>query len=82
MPLATGGIDLWETEYVHQLQGDNAVLEWMRGTTMRPVLDALDRSQREEFLSAYATKLNAVFPRRADGRTLLHFRRLFLVASR
>ncbi len=79
-PRAGGGIDLWETEYVHQLKGDNAVLEWMRGTTLRPVLDALDDELRPAFLDAYAQRLAAAFPRRADGKTLLKFRRLFLVA--
>jgi trans-aconitate 2-methyltransferase len=79
-PLAAGGIDLWETEYIHQLTGEDAVLEWMRGTTMRPVLDALDAALRAELLLAYAAKLREVFRRRADGKTLLHFRRLFLVA--
>jgi trans-aconitate 2-methyltransferase len=81
-PLAQGGIDLWETEYVHQLEGEDAVLEWMRGTTLRPVLDALDRASGDEFLAAYGHQLRAAFPRRADGKTLLHFRRLFLVARR
>ena len=81
-PLAAGGIDLWETEYVHQLQGEDAVLEWMRGTSLRPVLDALDRPARDNFLAAYTRQLRAAFPRRADGKTLLHFRRLFLVARR
>jgi trans-aconitate 2-methyltransferase len=79
-PLTTGGVDLWETEYVHQLQGEDAVLEWMRGTTLRPILDALDAPLREAFLAAYAAALRAAFPRRSDGKTLLHFRRLFLVA--
>ena len=79
-PRAQGGIDLWETEYVHQLKGDNAVLEWMRGTTLRPVLDALDDKLRAGFLDAYAERLAAAFPRREDGKTLLKFRRLFLVA--
>jgi trans-aconitate 2-methyltransferase len=79
-PLAKGGIDLWETEYVHQLQGENAVLEWMRGTTLRPVLDALSGELRTAFLDAYAGQLAAAFPRRDDGKTLLNFRRLFLVA--
>lgn len=79
-PKAKGGIDLWETEYVHQLRGDNAVLEWMRGTTMRPVLEALNDQLRTAFLDAYAQRLAAVFPRREDGKTLLKFRRLFLVA--
>jgi trans-aconitate 2-methyltransferase len=79
-PLAAGGIDLWETEYIHRLTGEDAVLEWMRGTTMRPVLDALDAALRAALLLAYAAKLREVFRRRADGKTLLHFRRLFLVA--
>jgi trans-aconitate 2-methyltransferase len=79
-PRAAGGIDLWETEYIHQLTGENAVLEWMRGTTLRPVLDALDRSLGDAFLAAYAAALEPAFPRRADGKTLLNFRRLFLVA--
>ncbi|HKT19260.1 MAG TPA: methyltransferase domain-containing protein [Stellaceae bacterium] len=79
-PRAAGGIELWETEYIHQLVGANAVLEWMRGTTLRPVLDALDAGLRASFLAAYGAALAAAFPRRADGKTLLHFRRLFLVA--
>jgi trans-aconitate 2-methyltransferase len=79
-PRAKGGIDLWETEYVHQLSGDNAVLEWMRGTTLRPVLDVLDDKLSAAFLAAYAQRLAAVFRRREDGKTLLKFRRLFLVA--
>ena len=85
-PQAQGGLDLWETEYVHQLRGDNAVLEWMRGTTLRPILDVLgldvlDDTLRAKFLDAYAAKLTAAFPRRDDGKTLLKFRRLFLVAQ-
>jgi trans-aconitate 2-methyltransferase len=77
---AKGGIDLWETEYVHQLHGDNAILEWMRGTTLRPILEALSDHLRTAFLDAYAARLAAAFPRRDDGKTLLKFRRLFLVA--
>jgi trans-aconitate 2-methyltransferase len=79
-PLATGGIDLWETEYVHQLVGEDAVFEWMRGTTLRPILDALEPGPRDAFLAAYAEKLRRAIPRGRDGKTLLNFRRLFLVA--
>jgi len=79
-PVAKGGLDLWETEYVHQLRGENAVLEWMRGTTLRPTLDALGPRLAEEFLGVYSDKLRHAFPRRADGKTLLHFRRIFVIA--
>lgn len=79
-PLAKGGLDLWQTEYVHVLQGEDPVLEWVRGTSLRPVLAALDDADRRDFLAAYGEQLRRAYPRRADGRTLLPFRRLFLVA--
>jgi trans-aconitate 2-methyltransferase len=79
-PLATGGIDLWETEYLHVLEGEDAVLEWVRGTALRPVLEALNPDRRAGYLAAYGAALRQAYPRRPDGRTLLPFRRLFLVA--
>lgn len=79
-PLAGGGVELWETEYLHRLEGEDAVLEWMRGTALRPVLAALTPALGRDFLDAFAAKLRAAYPRRADGATLLPFRRLFLIA--
>jgi trans-aconitate 2-methyltransferase len=79
-PLAKGGIDLWETEYLHQLEGENAVLEWVRGSALRPILEALPEALAAGFEAAYAAKLRQAYPRRADGKTLLPFRRLFMVA--
>lgn len=79
-PLAKGGIDLWETEYLHILEGDDPVLEWVRGTALRPLLDALLPDERELYLRAYAARLREAYPRRPDGRTLFPFRRLFMIA--
>jgi trans-aconitate 2-methyltransferase len=79
-PLAGDGLDFWETEYLHVLEGADPVLHWVSGTALRPVTDALAGAEREAFLAAYGAKLRAAYPRRADGKTLLPFRRLFLVA--
>lgn len=79
-PLAKGGIDIWETEYLHLLEGEDAVLEWMHGTALRPAVEALAGAERDAFLAAYAAKLRIAFPRQRDGKTLLTFRRLFFVA--
>jgi trans-aconitate 2-methyltransferase len=81
MPHATH-LDIWETEYLHVLQGENAVLEWTKGTAVRPLVDQIDPTQRGDFLAAYAEKLRKAYPRRADGMTLYPFRRLFMVAVR
>jgi len=56
------------------------VLTWMRGTALRPLLTALEGSERAGFERACAERLRGAYPRRADGHTLLPFRRIFIVA--
>ena len=77
-------IDIWTTTYLHVLSGEDAVLEWMKGTALRPYLTALaaDPTLRDAFLSALGHQLSRAFPRRPEGTTLLPFPRLFLVAQR
>jgi trans-aconitate 2-methyltransferase len=58
------------------------VVEWTRGSALRPLLDALEEPDRSAFLADYARRIAAAYPRRADGRTLLPFRRLFILATR
>lgn len=75
-------LDIWETTYWHVLSGENPVLAWVSGTALRPLLAILDEDERKEFVAAYARRLADAYPRRADGRTLFPFRRLFIVAVR
>lgn len=76
-------IDLWTTTYLHALEGDDPVVDWMAGTGLRPYLDALtDPALREAFLDAFRTRIAQAFPPREDGVTLFPFPRLFLVATR
>lgn len=78
----TDAIDIWETEYLQTLHGADPVLEWVRGTGLRPVLASLSDAERAVFLSSYADRLRVAYPARADGSTLYPFRRLFIVALR
>ena len=75
-------LDIWESEYLHVLEGDDPVLEWTRATALRPVIAALEPAEQARFEAEYAQRLRAAYPRRADGRTLFPFRRLFIVATR
>jgi len=74
-------LDIWETEYLQVLEGDDPVLEWVKGTGLRPILNGLDDREREVFLVEYARRLRIAYPVRADGRTLYPFRRLFIIAA-
>jgi trans-aconitate 2-methyltransferase len=77
-PLA---VDVWETTYLHVLSGDDPVLEWTKGTALRPVFAVLDGADLEEFLADYGQRLRAAYPRGEFG-TVLPFRRIFAVAHR
>jgi trans-aconitate 2-methyltransferase len=82
-PLAAS-VDIWETEYLHVLEGEAPVVAWTMGTALRPLLAALDGNSAwtEGFLAEYGRRIAAAYAPRADGKTLLPFRRLFLVAKR
>ena len=80
-PLAAA-LDIWESDYLHVLDGDDPVLSWTRATALRPVIAALGRDEQASFEAEYAKRLQAAYPRRPDGRTLFPFRRLFIVAAR
>jgi trans-aconitate 2-methyltransferase len=73
-------LDIWETEYLQVLEGENPVKEWTKGTWLRPLLDALAEPERSGFEAAYAALVARAYPPRADGHTLFPFRRLFIVA--
>lgn len=81
-PIASGGIDLWQTIYLTALTGERPVLEWIMGSILRPVLDRLDGAERKNFEDALAERLAVAYPKRANGVTLFPFRRIFMVAKR
>ena len=75
-------VDAWETTYVHILLGPNPVLEWVKGTALRPVLNALpDGDSRARFCVELAAMLQAAYPDQPYG-TPFPFRRVFVVAQR
>ncbi|HTS63353.1 MAG TPA: methyltransferase domain-containing protein [Candidatus Acidoferrales bacterium] len=74
-------LDLWETEYMHIMDGAEAIVEWYKGTGMRPFLEALDSdADRRRFSADYLKALRPAYATRPDGKVLFPFRRIFLVA--
>ena len=83
LALLCSELDIWSTVYLHVLEGEDPVVDWMRGTGLRPFLQALEGPEQEAaFLDAYRARLAPLFPQRPGGVTLLPFPRLFIVARR
>jgi trans-aconitate 2-methyltransferase len=74
-------VDAWETTYLHVLHGDDPVVDWYRGTGLRPVIAALPPGQADEFLADYRARMNEAYPAAPYG-TVFPFRRVFVVAVR
>ena len=75
-------LDVWRTIYHHPLAGAGAVVEWFKGSGLRPFLDPLDAAERTEFLQRYEAGIAAAYPAFPDGTVLLPMPRLFIVATR
>lgn len=73
-------VDIFETSYYHSLESHEAVVEWVKGTGLRPFLDPLDEEEKRGFLEQYLKKLRGAYPVSVDGRVLLKYPRLFMVA--
>jgi trans-aconitate 2-methyltransferase len=75
-------LDIWQTTYVHPLDGADVVAEWFEGSGLRPFLEPLNSWEREAFLSRYRSELAAAYPTQPNGKVLLRYPRLFFVAQR
>ncbi|KAL2826659.1 S-adenosyl-L-methionine-dependent methyltransferase [Aspergillus cavernicola] len=75
-------VDIWHTHYNHSLESHQAVVEWVKGTGLRPFIDPLSPADKESFLKAYRGRLEQLYPKSVDGRVLLRYPRLFVVTVR
>lgn len=81
IPLCSS-INVWHTHYYHVLENHEAVVEWVKGTGLRPFIDPLSEEARKGFVEAYLARIKKVYPVSVDGKVILKYPRLFVVAVR
>lgn len=75
-------MDIWQTIYIHPLDGPEQVVDWFEGSGLRPFLDLLSAEESAEFLTRYRKRLSDAYPRQPDGKVLLRYPRLFFVLQK
>ncbi len=80
-PLAAE-VDVWHTIYQHRMDSAAAIVEWVRATGLRPFIDPLSPELRASYLAEYERRVDAAYPARTDGKRLLAFPRMFIVARK
>ena len=77
-----GSVEVWRTVYHHPMPSPAAIVKWVSSTGLRPFIDPLPDAERLAFLDQYQEAIATAYPPRADGRLLLAFPRIFIVARR
>ncbi|MDR6424658.1 trans-aconitate 2-methyltransferase [Variovorax paradoxus] len=79
---AAAKVDVWHTIYQHPMADAAAIVEWVRGTGLKPFVDRLPADLQASYLAEYERRVDQAYPARTDGKRLLAFPRMFIVAQR
>lgn len=75
-------IAIWETVYYHTVPSLNGILEWYKGSGLRPYLNALDKEQQLIFEQDILKELGNYYTMQQNGSILLKMPRLFFTATK
>ncbi|MDP9974016.1 trans-aconitate 2-methyltransferase [Variovorax paradoxus] len=79
---AAARVDVWHTIYQHPMADAAAIVEWVRGTGLKPFVDRLPADLQAIYLAEYERRVDRAYPVRTDGKRLLAFPRMFIVAQK
>lgn len=78
----SGEVAMWETVYYHVVPSHSAVIDWYKGSGLKPYLDALGENEKMEFLGELLEAVKENIPVQGDGNVILKMPRLFFTAKK
>ena len=75
-------IDLWQTDYIHIMESQYSIIEWIRSTGLKPYLDCLKDKEKQEFENGVLAEIKGDYPIQNNGKVLFPFKRLFMIGYR
>ncbi|MCM1579533.1 MAG: methyltransferase domain-containing protein [Ruminococcus sp.] len=73
---------MWQTVYFHRMRSHSDIMEWYKGTGLRPYLDRLDKREAAEFEGEILERINEEYPVLDCGEIIFKFPRLFFTAEK
>ena len=71
---------MWETTYFHTMFSHQSIIEWYKGTGLRPFLEQLSESDKGKFENDVLTETKRYYPIQQNGGIIFRFPRLFMTA--
>ena len=71
---------IWETVYCHRMPSHESIMEWYKGTGLRPYLNELSEYDAEEFEREVYNEVVKAYPIQSNGEIIFRFPRFFFTA--
>lgn len=78
----TNDFDIWETVYYHRMPSVAAMVEWIKGTNLRPYLSILDEKKAKDLEAEITARAAEVYAKQENGEYIFRFRRFFFIAQK
>ena len=77
----TDNIEMWQTDYIHIMPNHDSIVEWYKGSGLRPFLDMLPNGEKQlDFCNDYRKIISEIYPIEKSNKVLLPFTRIFFIA--
>jgi trans-aconitate 2-methyltransferase len=82
LSLCSTSFDIWETVYYHNMTSIQNMIEWIKGTRLRPYLDLLDNTDAKKLEKEITDQISSVYKKQINGEIIFKFRRFFFIATK